>query len=118
MESKPQHIYAGFDPTADSLHVGNLLIIMGLLHCQRAGHHPIALIGGATGQVGDPSGRQTMRKTLTDDILQHNLKCIRDQIESIFNNHAEYFWTTRQQEGRLRPIKLVYILHELLLFAF
>lgn len=90
---------------------------MGLLHCQRAGHHPIALLGGATGQVGDPSGRQTLRKNIKDDILQHNLKCIRDQIESIFVNHEEYFWTTRKQEGRLRPVKLVNLLFGLLFFA-
>lgn len=85
---------------------------MGLLHCQRAGHHPIALIGGATGQVGDPSGRQTERKYLVDDVLQHNLKCIRDQITRMFANHDEYFWTTRNQEGRLRPVKLVNLLFE------
>lgn len=75
---------------------------MGLLHCQRGGHHAIALIGGATGQVGDPSGRQTERKSLENDVLQHNLLCIRRQIEQVFANHEEYFWTTRDRVGRLR----------------
>lgn len=107
--SKPQHIYAGFDPTADSLHLGNLLILIGLVHCQRAGHNPIALIGGATGQVGDPSGRQTERPDLQIDTMHHNLSCIRKQIERTFANHEEYFWSTREQKGLLRPVKYVFI---------
>lgn len=104
LTSRPQYIYAGFDPTADSLHVGNLLILMGLLHCQRAGHHPLALLGGATGSIGDPSGRQTERPLLEQEQLVHNLYRIRKQIERIFSNHEEHFWTTRDQSGRLRPL--------------
>ena len=69
--------YIGFDPTADSLGVGNLVQIMILLHFQRAGHTPIALIGGATGMVGDPSGKSQERNLLNDDILQHNRAYIR-----------------------------------------
>jgi len=60
--AKQQCIYGGFDPTADSLHIGNLLVIMVLLHAQRAGHDVLALVGGATAMVGDPSGRNTERK--------------------------------------------------------
>lgn len=105
LTSRPQHIYAGFDPTADSLHVGNLLILMGLLHCQRAGHHPIALIGGATGPIGDPSGRSKEREILSNEQLTHNYSCIRKQIERVFANHEDYFWATREQTGRLRPVK-------------
>lgn len=102
---KPQHIYAGFDPTADSLHIGNLLVIMGLVHCQRAGHNPIALIGGATGQIGDPSGRTTERTALMTDALNHNLNCIRNQIQRVFDNHEEHFWTTRCHTGSLKPVR-------------
>ncbi|KAI8040133.1 hypothetical protein M5D96_007563 [Drosophila gunungcola] len=67
--SGQQSIYAGFDPTADSLHVGNLLVIMGLIHCQRSGHRPIALVGGATGLIGDPSGRKTERNQLGESLI-------------------------------------------------
>ena len=73
--------YIGFDPTADSLHIGNLVQIMALVHFQRAGHKPIALIGGATGMVGDPSGKSTERNLLSEDTLHHNLDCINKQLE-------------------------------------
>src|SRR5690242_9967869 len=63
--------YAGFDPTADSLHIGNMVPIMLLIHLQRAGHKPIALVGGATGMVGDPSGKSDERKFLDLEILNH-----------------------------------------------
>lgn len=105
LASKPQHVYAGFDPTANSLHLGNLLVLIGLLHCQRAGHHPIALVGGATAKIGDPSGRQSERQQMSNETMQENLLSIRKQIERIFNNHEEYFWTSRGQEGRLRAVK-------------
>jgi tyrosyl-tRNA synthetase len=73
--------YIGFDPTADSLGVGNLVQIMTLLHFQKAGHKPIALVGGATGMVGDPSGKSEERNFLNEEILQHNLSCQRKQLE-------------------------------------
>ena len=73
--------YVGFDPTADSLHVGNLVPIMLLVHFQRCGHKPIALLGGATGMVGDPSGKNTERQLLSDEQLQHNVACQRAQLE-------------------------------------
>ncbi|MEY3010467.1 MAG: hypothetical protein RLZZ314_1109 [Bacteroidota bacterium] len=73
--------YVGFDPTADSLHIGNLVPIMLLVHWQRAGHTPIALVGGATGMVGDPSGKTAERQFLDLDVLQHNLACQRRQLE-------------------------------------
>lgn len=77
--------YIGFDPTADSLGVGNLVQVMILLHFQRAGHKPIALIGGATGMVGDPSGKSQERNLLNNDILQHNLDCQRKQLEKFLD---------------------------------
>lgn len=86
-------IYAGFDPTSDSLHVGNLLVLVGLLHSQRGGHRPIALLGGATGKIGDPSGRKTERTAMEVNILSHNLESIRKQIENVFQNHRDIFWS-------------------------
>ena len=65
--------YIGFDPTSDSLHIGSLLPIMILVHFQRAGHTPIALVGGATGMVGDPSGKSKERNLLTADQIQANI---------------------------------------------
>ena len=73
--------YLGIDPTADSLHIGHLCGIMMLRHLQRCGHKPIALLGGATGMIGDPSGKSAERNLLTPEILEHNVKCIREQLE-------------------------------------
>ena len=77
--------YIGFDPTADSLHVGSLAQIMTLIHFQRAGHKPFALVGGATGMVGDPSGKSAERNLLSEDVLQHNLQGIKDQLEKFLD---------------------------------
>jgi tyrosyl-tRNA synthetase len=73
--------YVGFDPTADSLHIGNLVPIMLLVHLQRAGHKPIALVGGATGMVGDPSGKSAERNLLSEAVLQHNLESVKKQLQ-------------------------------------
>ena len=72
--------YIGFDPSASSLHVGSLVPIMALAHLQRAGHRPIALVGGGTGRVGDPSGKTEMRKLLAEDSVDENLAGIRSQL--------------------------------------
>jgi tyrosyl-tRNA synthetase len=72
--------YCGFDPTASSLHVGNLVPIMGLVHLQRAGHRPIALVGGGTGMIGDPSGKASERQLLTRDEIDANVAGIREQL--------------------------------------
>jgi tyrosyl-tRNA synthetase len=82
--------YIGFDPTADSLHVGHLTQIMTLIHFQRAGHRPYALVGGATGMVGDPSGKSQERNLLSEEVLQHNLKSVQRQLEKFldFNTGA------------------------------
>lgn len=82
--------YIGFDPTADSLHVGHLTQIMTLIHFQRAGHKPFALVGGATGMVGDPSGKSAERNLLSEDVLNHNVKCLENQLKKFldFNTGA------------------------------
>jgi tyrosyl-tRNA synthetase len=77
--------YVGFDPTADSLGIGNLVQIMTLLHFQRAGHKPIALVGGATGMVGDPSGKSEERNLLDEKVLEHNLAAQQKQLEKFLN---------------------------------
>ncbi|HEU4716535.1 MAG TPA: tyrosine--tRNA ligase, partial [Bacteroidia bacterium] len=77
--------YIGFDPTADSLGVGNMVQIMTLLHFQNCGHKPIALVGGATGMVGDPSGKSAERNLLSEDILRHNLDCQKRQLEKFLD---------------------------------
>jgi tyrosyl-tRNA synthetase len=77
--------YVGFDPTADSLHIGNLVPIMLLVHWQRAGHTPVALVGGATGMVGDPSGKTAERQFLDLEVLEHNLACQKAQLEKFLD---------------------------------
>jgi len=83
--SKPTVVYAGFDPTADSLHVGSLLPLMLLRRFQRAGHQPIALVGGATGMIGDPSGKTDERQLLSQDTLTQNVIGIRRQMEQFLS---------------------------------
>ncbi len=81
--------YIGFDPTADSLHIGNLVQIMTLVHFQRCGHKPLALVGGATGMVGDPSGKSQERNLLDEATLNHNLSCVKKQLEKFLDFSGE-----------------------------
>ncbi|MBR1608241.1 MAG: tyrosine--tRNA ligase [Kiritimatiellae bacterium] len=76
----PQTVYCGFDPSADSLQAGNFVAIMNLCHYQRAGHKVLALVGGATGMIGDPSGKTTERKLQTAETIAHNAECIKEQL--------------------------------------
>ncbi|MCG8473971.1 MAG: tyrosine--tRNA ligase [Cytophagales bacterium] len=95
--------YVGFDPTADSLHIGHLVSVMMLKHLQDAGHKPVVVIGGATGMIGDPSGKSEERNLLTEEVLNHNVAGVRKQFEKLlnFNSSAEnaaelvnnYDWT-------------------------
>lgn len=77
--------YIGFDPTADSLHVGHLTQIMTLIHFQRAGHKPVALVGGATGMVGDPSGKSAERNLLSEDVLTRNVEALKSQLKKFLD---------------------------------
>lgn len=80
LQNEQVTFYIGFDPTADSLHVGHFLAMIAMAHMQRAGHKPIALVGGGTAMVGDPSGKSDMRKMLTREQIEHNAECIKKQL--------------------------------------
>jgi len=95
LEKEMTTAYVGIDPTADSLHIGHLVSIMMLKHLQLAGHKPLALVGGATGMIGDPSGKSEERNLLSEDLLRHNQECIKVQLLKFLDfdeskpNHAE-----------------------------
>ena len=84
----PVTLYAGFDPTADSLHVGNLVPLLALRRFQMFGRRPVVLAGGATGMVGDPSGKSSERNLLTPEQLQHNITSIKDQLTRFLDFNA------------------------------
>ena len=105
-------MYAGFDPTADSLHIGNLLVIMAMLHAQRAGHKVIALIGDATVKIGDPSGKTTERPSLDDTVVNNNVLAMTENLERIFQNHQDIVLSEKQQNlfissADLLPVQIV-----------
>ncbi len=88
LAEKPRTVYAGFDPTADSLHVGHLMPLLMLRRFQRAGHKPIALVGGATGMIGDPSGKSEERNLLSPEQLQQNILCVLPQMRQFLDFDA------------------------------
>ncbi|VEN54867.1 unnamed protein product [Callosobruchus maculatus] len=104
LNSSPQTVYGGFDPTADSLHVGNLLVLVNLLHWQRGGHQPIALIGGATAKIGDPSGRTTERTKMENYTIDDNIQGLYSNIKQIFENHEKYIW---KDKDKMKSVKIV-----------
>jgi tyrosyl-tRNA synthetase len=87
--STPITVYCGFDPTADSLHVGNLVPLLALRRFQMLGHHPIAVAGGATGSIGDPSGKTQERQLLTKEVLERNIACVKEQLKRLLDFEAE-----------------------------
>ena len=91
----PVTLYCGFDPTADSLHVGNLVPLLALRRFQLLGHHPIAVAGGATGSIGDPSGRTAERQLLTPEVLDHNIAKVKVQLARLLD------FETKQNPARL-----------------
>src|SRR6186713_2517786 len=84
----PTTLYCGFDPTAESLHVGNLVPLLALRRFQLLGHHPIALAGGATGSIGDPSGKTAERQLLTKELLDHNIASVKVQLAKLLEFDA------------------------------
>lgn len=96
MSKGPITIYVGFDPTADSLHIGNLVSLLTLMRFQRAGHHPIAVAGGATGMIGDPGGKSEERNLLSEEVLAHNVASIKKEISRFLD-----FSETRQNRAIL-----------------
>ncbi|HEX2694007.1 MAG TPA: tyrosine--tRNA ligase [Gemmatimonadaceae bacterium] len=99
--------YAGFDPTASSLHVGHLVPVMGLSHLQRAGHRPIALVGGGTGMIGDPSGKSAERQLLSSDEIEANSRAIEKQLERFLDFSGPRAARMRDNAAWLRPLKAV-----------
>ncbi|XP_037307813.1 tyrosine--tRNA ligase, mitochondrial [Pungitius pungitius] len=99
LRSGAQTVYCGFDPTADSLHVGNLLAIVGLLHFRGAGHHVLAVLGGATAQIGDPSGKTSERERLSPEVAEANTRGVREGIQRVFANHELHFHDGSREPG-------------------
>jgi tyrosyl-tRNA synthetase len=99
--------YAGFDPTASSLHVGHLVPVMGLAHLQRAGHRPIALVGGGTGMIGDPSGKSAERQLLSADEIDANSRAIEKQLAHFLDFTGGQAARMRDNAEWLRPLKAV-----------
>ena len=85
LEKEKVTFYIGFDPTADSLHVGHFIAMMFMAHMQQHGHRPIALAGGGTGMIGDPSGRSDMRTMMTVETIDHNVECIKKQMQKFID---------------------------------
>jgi tyrosyl-tRNA synthetase len=99
--------YAGFDPTASSLHIGNLVPVMGLAHLQRAGHRPIALVGGGTGLIGDPSGKASERQLASVEDIEKNARSIEKQLERFLDFTGPKAAQMRDNAEWLRPLKAV-----------
>ena len=109
---EPTTFYVGFDPTADSLHIGHYIPIMAMAHMQRAGHRPIALMGGGTGMIGDPSGKSDMHKMLTTEDIDHNVACIKKQM-SRFLDFGEGGAIIANNADWLRSLNYVDFLREI-----
>ena len=99
--------YVGFDPTAPSLHVGSLVPVLGLVHLQRAGHRPVALVGGGTGMIGDPSGKATERPLASEEEIEANARAIGKQLERFLDFKGPKAARMRDNAAWLRPLKAV-----------
>src|SRR3954471_17306050 len=99
--------HCGFDPTAPSLHVGNLVPVMGLVHLQRHGHRPVFLAGGGTGMIGDPSGKSTERALLSVDDIVENTRHIRAQLERFVETGGKSGAILRDNADWLTPLKAI-----------
>ncbi|GFU33067.1 tyrosine--tRNA ligase, mitochondrial [Nephila pilipes] len=99
--------YAGFDATADSLHVGNLLVLISLIHWQRSGFDTIVVIGDATAKIGDPSGHSSDRKVLSYDFVSHNAESIEANLFEIFQNHEKHIFPKAKKKGKLGKLRIL-----------
>ncbi|PYO05660.1 MAG: tyrosine--tRNA ligase [Gemmatimonadetes bacterium] len=99
--------YVGFDPTAPSLHLGHLVPVMGLAHLQRAGHRPVALVGGGTGMIGDPSGRTSERQLLSEEEIGANSRAIEKQLSRFLDFSGKKAALMRDNAAWLRPLRAV-----------
>ena len=104
--------YCGFDPTASSLHAGNLVAIMSLVHLQRAGHRPVARVGGGTGMIGDPSGKTTERQLLTPELVETNISGISEQLSRVLDFAGPRGALMRNNADWLRPLDLIGFLRD------
>src|SRR4051812_29445326 len=104
--------YVGFDPTASSLHIGNLVPVMGLAHLQRSGHRPVGLVGGGTGMIGDPSGRTTERQLLSEEEIEANTRAIEKQLAHFLDFEGPNAAKMRDNAAWLRPLKAVEFMRE------
>ncbi len=104
--------YCGFDPTASSLHAGNLVAMMSLVHLQRAGHRPVALVGGGTGMIGDPSGKATERQLLTPALVDENIAGISAQLARVLDFDGPRGALMRNNADWLRPLDLIGFLRD------
>lgn len=104
LQAGSQTVYCGFDPTADSLHVGNLLALIALLHFRSAGHHVLAVLGGATAQIGDPSGKTGERERLSAEAAEANTRSIRGSLQRIFTNHELNFHESAKKLGTVTVV--------------
>jgi tyrosyl-tRNA synthetase len=104
--------YCGFDPTASSLHVGHLIPVMGLVHLQRAGHRPVALVGGGTGMIGDPSGKRTERLLLTPEVVEANSQSLRAQLEHFLDFEGPAAARMRNNADWLLPLDAIGFLRD------
>jgi len=100
-------VYAGFDPTAPSLHVGHLVPVMGLAHLQRAGHRPVALVGGGTGMIGDPSGKTAERQLVSPEEIEKNSRALEKQLERFLDFSGPKAARMLDNAAWLRPLKAV-----------
>jgi tyrosyl-tRNA synthetase len=105
--------YVGFDPTAPSLHIGNLVPVMGLVHLQRSGHRPIALVGGGTGMIGDPSGRSTERQLLSLDEIEANARAIEKQLSQFLDFTGPHAARMRDNATWLTQLKAVEFMRDI-----
>lgn len=111
--AEPRAAYCGFDPTAPSLHIGNLVPVMGLVHLQRAGHKPIVLVGGGTGLIGDPSGKSVERQLSSPEVIAGNARAVKGQLEKFLDFKGKSAALMRDNAEWLEPLSAIRLLRDI-----